>query len=54
MISSQMKRTIIFVAALGIAVVRLDNADPVSGRPMSAVTYDVDLEVTDGVGMTSR
>ncbi len=36
------------------AVVRLDNADPVSGRPMSAVTYDVDLEVTDDVGVTSR
>jgi len=27
------------------AVVRLDNVEPVSGRPMSAVYYDVDLEV---------
>jgi len=27
------------------AVVRLDNTEPVSGRPMSAVYYDVDLEV---------
>jgi len=36
------------------AVVRLDNADPTSGRPMSAVYYDVDLEVTDDVGGTSR
>jgi len=35
-------------------VVRLDNIEPVSGRPMSAVYYDVDLEVTDDVGMTSR
>jgi alpha-galactosidase len=31
------------------AVVRLDNTEPVSGRPMSAVYYDVDLEVTDDV-----
>ena len=27
------------------AVVRLDNVEPVSGKPMSAVYYDVDLEV---------
>ena len=31
------------------AVVRLDNTEPVSGKPMSAVYYDVDLEVTDDV-----
>jgi alpha-galactosidase len=33
------------------AVVRLDNVEPVSGKPMSAVYYDVDLEVggLDGV-----
>jgi hypothetical protein len=30
------------------AVVRLDNADPVSGKPMSAVYYDIDLEVQGG------
>ena len=29
------------------AVVRLDNTEPVSGKPMSAVYYDVDLEVVD-------
>ena len=29
------------------AVVRLDNVEPVSGKPMSAVYYDVDLEVGD-------
>ena len=28
------------------AVVRADNIEPVSGRPMSALYYDVDLEVT--------
>jgi alpha-galactosidase len=32
------------------AVVRADNAEPVSGRPMSALYYDVDLEVTDAAG----
>ena len=31
------------------AVVRLDNTEPVSGRPMSAVYYDVDLEVAADV-----
>jgi hypothetical protein len=36
------------------AVVRFDNMEPISGRPMSAVCYDVDLEVTDDVGRTSR
>jgi alpha-galactosidase len=32
------------------AVVRLDNVEPVSGRPMSAVYYDVELDV-GGVGL---
>ena len=36
------------------AVVRLDNTDPISAKPMSAVYYDVDLEVTDDVGGTLR
>ena len=31
------------------AVVRADNTEPVSGRPMSALYYDVDLEVTQDV-----
>ncbi len=31
-------------------VVRLDNTEPVSGKPMSAVYYDVDLEVPNDVG----
>lgn len=31
------------------AVVRLDNTEPVSGKPMSAVYFDVDLEVTEDV-----
>jgi len=30
------------------AVVRADNTEPVSGQPMSALYYDVDLEVADG------
>jgi alpha-galactosidase len=35
------------------AVVRLDNVEPVSGRPMSAVYYDVDLDVgRTGTGVT--
>jgi alpha-galactosidase len=34
------------------AVVRLDNVEPVSGRPMSAVYYDVDLEVGGPAGVT--
>ena len=29
------------------AVVRLDNTEPISGKPMSAVYYDVDLEVVE-------
>jgi alpha-galactosidase len=36
--------------ALYHAVVRLDNIEPVSGRPMSAVYYDVDLVVPHDVG----
>jgi alpha-galactosidase len=32
------------------AVVRADNVEPVSGRPMSALYYDVDLEVTGAAG----
>jgi alpha-galactosidase len=36
------------------AVVRLDNVDPVSGRPMSAVYYDVDLDVRADAGAASR
>lgn len=32
------------------AVVRLDNTEPISGKPMSAVYYDVDLEVPGDVG----
>ena len=32
------------------AVVRADNVEPVSGRPMSAVYYDVDLEVGGDAG----
>ena len=31
------------------ALVRADNVEPISGRPMSALYYDVELEVTDGV-----
>jgi alpha-galactosidase len=30
------------------AMVRADNTEPVSGKPMSALYYDVDLEVTGG------
>ena len=30
------------------ALVRADNVEPVSGRPMSALYYDVDLEITSG------
>jgi alpha-galactosidase len=32
------------------AVVRADNIEPVSGKPMSSLYYDVDLEVTGGTG----
>jgi hypothetical protein len=31
------------------AIVRVDNTEPVSGRPMSAIYYDVDLEVPNDV-----
>jgi hypothetical protein len=30
------------------AVVRADNTEPVSGQPMSALYYDIDLEVAGG------
>ena len=30
------------------ALVRADNVEPVSGKPMSALYYDVDLEITGG------
>jgi hypothetical protein len=33
------------------ALVRADNVEPVSGRPMSALYYDVDLEITGGTGV---
>jgi len=36
------------------AVVRADNTEPVSGKPMSALYYDVDLEVTQGVRGQSK
>jgi hypothetical protein len=36
------------------AVVRLDNAEPVSGKPMSAVYYDIDLEVPNDVKGTTK
>ncbi len=36
------------------AVVRADNAEPVSGRPMSALYYDVDLEVAGAAGGRSE
>jgi alpha-galactosidase len=36
------------------SVVRLDNTEPVSGRPMSTVYYDVDLEVPKDVGGVSK
>jgi len=36
------------------AIVRADNTEPVSGKPMSAVYYDVDLEVPNDVGGVLR
>ena len=36
------------------AVVRADNTEPVSGKPMSALYYDVDLEVARDVSGQSR
>jgi hypothetical protein len=32
------------------AVVRADNVEPISGKPMSSFYYDVDLEVRRGIG----
>jgi alpha-galactosidase len=36
------------------ALVRADNIEPVSGKPMSALYYDVDLEITGGAGGHKR
>ena len=36
------------------AIVRADNTEPVSGKPMSAVYYDVDLEVPNDVASQSK
>ena len=36
------------------AVVRLDNTEPVSGKAMTAVYYDVDLEVAQDVGSATH
>jgi alpha-galactosidase len=36
------------------AIVRADNTEPVSGKPMSALYYDVDLEVTEDVSGRSE
>jgi hypothetical protein len=36
------------------AVVRVDNTEPVSSRLMSAIYYDVDLEVPNDVGDGSK
>jgi alpha-galactosidase len=36
------------------ALVRADNTEPISGRPMSALYYDVDLEVSKDVNGKSR
>jgi len=36
------------------ALVRADNIEPVSGRPMSALYYDVDLEITGGARGRAR
>lgn len=36
------------------AVVRADNVEPISGRPMSALYYDVDLEVAHDDRRASR
>ena len=36
------------------ALVRADNIEPVSGRPMSALYYDVDFEVTRDTGTAAR
>ena len=36
------------------AVVRADNIEPVSGKPMSSLYYDVDLEVPADVRSVSK
>jgi alpha-galactosidase len=36
------------------AIVRADNTEPLSGMPMSALYYDVDLEVAGDIGDVSR
>lgn len=36
------------------AIVRADNTEPVSGKPMSTIYYDVDLEVLNDVGGVSK
>jgi alpha-galactosidase len=36
------------------ALVRADNIEPVSGKPISALYYDVDLEITGGAGGHER
>jgi len=36
------------------AIVRADNAEPITGRPMSALYYDIDLEVEQDVGGRTR
>jgi hypothetical protein len=36
------------------ALVRADNVEPVSGSPLSALYYDVDLEITGGAGGQGR
>ena len=36
-------------ALLDHALVRADNTEPVSGKPTSAIYYDVDLDVSDDV-----
>jgi hypothetical protein len=36
------------------ALVRADNVEPVSGKPMSALYYDVDLEITGGAAGRAR
>jgi alpha-galactosidase len=36
------------------AVVRLDNTEPISGKPMSAVYYDIDLDVPQDVGGATK
>lgn len=35
------------------SLVRLDNIEPISGRPMTAIYYDIDLEIVNDVGETT-